>query len=67
MMKAYRAEGKMLVITKLLLGRDVFEKVEMAVHARSQGWATQARAGAGACAGCQRPLIVGPFETTWCW
>jgi hypothetical protein len=61
MMEAYRAEGNMLVlvITKLLLDRDTFETGEMAARVRSQGWAMRdgARAGAGTCAGCQRPLM----------
>ena len=52
MMEAYRAEGDMLVITKHLLDRDVFETVEMAARARARGWAHRA----GTCAGCRRPL-----------
>ena len=57
MMEAYRAEGDMLVITKHLLDRDVFETVEMAGQARSRGWAVRAGAGAGTCAGCRLPLM----------
>jgi hypothetical protein len=55
MMEAYRGEGNMLVITKLLLDPEVFEKVEMAAHAGSRG--RDMRAEAGAYAGCQRQLI----------
>ena len=53
MMEAYRAEGDMLVITKHLLDRDVFETIEMAARARRRGWAPRA----GACAGCGLPLM----------
>ena len=53
MMEAYRAEGDMLVITKHLLDRDVFETIEMAARARARGWAPQA----GTCAGCGLPLM----------
>ena len=53
MMEAYRAEGDMLVITKHLLDRDVFETIEMAARARARGWAPQA----GMCAGCRLPLM----------
>jgi vacuolar protein sorting-associated protein 8 len=54
MMEAYRAEGDMLVITKHLLDRDVFETIEMAVRARARGWALWT----GTCAGCRRPLLM---------
>jgi len=53
MMEAYRAEGDMLVITKHLLDRDVFETIEMAARARARGWAPLA----GTCAGCGLPLM----------
>jgi len=53
MMEAYRTEGDMLVITKHLLDRDVFQTVERAARARSRGWAPRA----GTCAGCRLPLI----------
>ena len=53
MMEAYRAEGDMLVITKHLLDRDVFETIELAARARARGWAPQA----GTCAGCRLPLM----------
>jgi hypothetical protein len=53
MMEAYRAEGDMLVITKHLLDRDVFETIEMAARARARGWTPRA----GACAGCKLPLM----------
>jgi hypothetical protein len=53
MMEAYRAEGDMLVITKHLLDRDVFETIEMAARARARGWAPRA----GTCAGCGLPLM----------
>ncbi|KAI0301028.1 Golgi CORVET complex core vacuolar protein 8-domain-containing protein [Multifurca ochricompacta] len=38
MMEAYRAEGDMLMITKHLLDRDVFQTIEMATRARTRGW-----------------------------
>lgn len=53
MMEAYRVEGDMLVITKHLLDRDVFETVEVAARARSRGWAMRS----GTCAGCRLPLM----------
>jgi len=53
MMEAYRAEGDMLVITKHLLDRDVFETVEMAARAHARGWASRV----GTCAGCRLPLM----------
>jgi hypothetical protein len=53
MMEAYRAEGDMLVITKHLLDRDVFQTVEMAARARARGWASRL----GTCAGCRLPLM----------
>ena len=53
MMEAYRAEGDMLVITKHLLDRDVFETIEMATQARARGWTPRA----GTCAGCKLPLM----------
>ena len=53
MMEAYRAEGDMLVITKHLLDRDVFETIEMAARARARGWTPQT----GTCAGCKLPLM----------
>jgi hypothetical protein len=53
MMEAYRAEGDMLVITKNLLDRDVFETIEMAARARARGWAPRV----GTCAGCGLLLI----------
>jgi vacuolar protein sorting-associated protein 8 len=53
MMEAYRAEGDMLVITKHLLDRDVFETIEMATRARARGWTPRA----GTCAGCKLPLM----------
>ena len=54
MMEAYRAEGDMLVITKRMLDRDVFETVEMAARARARGWGSRV----GTCAGCRRPLTM---------
>jgi vacuolar protein sorting-associated protein 8 len=53
MMEAYRAEGDMLVITKHLLDRDVFETIELAARARARGWTPRA----GTCAGCKLPLM----------
>ena len=50
-----------LVITKLLLDRDIIETGEMTARARPGEWA-MGYAGwgwgdAGTCAGCQRPLM----------
>jgi len=53
MTKAYHAEGNMLVITKHLLDRDVFERVKMAERARAHGWAPSK----GMCAGCRMLLM----------
>ncbi len=53
MMEAYRAEGDMLVITKHLLDRDVFETMEVAARTRARGWTPRA----GTCAGCKLPLM----------
>jgi vacuolar protein sorting-associated protein 8 len=58
MMEAYRAEGDMLVITKHLLDRDVFETIEMAARVRVRGWAARGRT----CAGCRRPLLIPPEQ-----
>ena len=50
MMEACRAEGDVLVISKRMLDRDVFETVEMAARARA----------GTSCAGCRRPLMPMP-------
>ena len=48
-----------LVITKLLLDRDIISTGEMAARARPREWATRAGCGGGSgtCAGYQRPLM----------
>ena len=48
-----------LVITKLLLDRDIIETGEMAARARPREWVTRGGGGGGAgtYAGCQRPLM----------
>ena len=39
MLESYRSEGDMLVITKHLMSRDLFDSVDALAKARSRGWA----------------------------
>ncbi|KAI0316445.1 Golgi CORVET complex core vacuolar protein 8-domain-containing protein [Amylostereum chailletii] len=53
MMESYRFEGDMLVITKHLLDRDVFETIAELAKERVKGWAP-AR---GVCGECRRTVL----------
>ena len=59
--EAYRAEGDMLVITKYLLDRNVFETMEMAARARARRWA----AGWDVCR--VSAAADASYEATWRW
>ncbi|KDQ57489.1 hypothetical protein JAAARDRAFT_130081, partial [Jaapia argillacea MUCL 33604] len=51
-LETYRTDGDMLLITKHLVARDVFETVEELTRERSRGWA----ASRGICNGCRRAI-----------
>lgn len=53
MMESYRSEGDMLIITKHLLDRDVFETVESLAKERVKGWAPSR----GICRHCRQVLL----------
>ncbi|KAG6841894.1 hypothetical protein C0991_005624 [Blastosporella zonata] len=54
MLESYRSEGDMLVITKRLVDRDLFETMVEIVKERDRGWSPfQA-----ACGRCQKPFSV---------
>ncbi|KAI0775842.1 Golgi CORVET complex core vacuolar protein 8-domain-containing protein [Trametes elegans] len=53
MLESFRSEGDMLVITKHLVDRDVFDTIEELVSERAKGWAP-AR---GACVGCGAAFV----------
>ncbi|GJE92724.1 WD40 and Vps8 domain-containing protein [Phanerochaete sordida] len=52
MLESYRSEGDMLVITKQLMGRDLFVRVEELAKARGKGWAPSR----GVCTTCGERL-----------
>jgi hypothetical protein len=52
MLESYRSEGDMLVITKHLMGRDLFVSVEQLAKAKSRGWAPSR----SACSTCSANL-----------
>ncbi|CDO69139.1 hypothetical protein BN946_scf185042.g41 [Trametes cinnabarina] len=53
MLESFRSEGDMLVITKHLVDRDVFDTVAELVAEREKGWAPSR----GLCATCGAPFI----------
>ncbi|KAG6861088.1 hypothetical protein C0995_004025 [Termitomyces sp. Mi166 len=54
MLESYRSEGDMLVITKHLVDRDLFETMAEVVRERDRGWATSQNF----CAHCQKLLFI---------
>ncbi|KAF5393318.1 hypothetical protein D9757_000645 [Collybiopsis confluens] len=53
MLESYRSDGDMLIITKHLIDRDLFNALEEAAQERSRGWASSA---SSACVICRKPL-----------
>ena len=53
MLESYRSEGDMLIITKQLIDRDLFETMEIFTQERSRGWAPSR----GTCFFCRKPLL----------
>lgn len=53
MLESYRSDGDMLVITKHLVDRDLFEAISDVARERARGWAPVS----ATCAYCQTPLI----------
>ncbi|KAA1473911.1 hypothetical protein DENSPDRAFT_780906 [Dentipellis sp. KUC8613] len=60
MMESYRSEGDMLIITKHLLERDIFETVELSVRERAKGWSPSG----GVCAYCRKVLLPNKQPST---
>ncbi|KAG6857676.1 hypothetical protein H0H87_004092 [Tephrocybe sp. NHM501043] len=54
MLESYRSEGDMLVITKHLVDRDMFETMAEIVQERERGWSPFQ----SACARCQKPILA---------
>jgi vacuolar protein sorting-associated protein 8 len=54
MLESYRSDGDMLIITKHLIDRDLFETVEEFARERGRGWTPVYR---GTCSRCRRPLF----------
>ncbi|EPQ57241.1 hypothetical protein GLOTRDRAFT_73888 [Gloeophyllum trabeum ATCC 11539] len=52
MLESYRSDGDMLLITKHLIDRDVFETTEELVRERLKGWSPEK----GICRGCRKAL-----------
>ncbi|OSD06995.1 hypothetical protein PYCCODRAFT_1359573 [Trametes coccinea BRFM310] len=53
MLESFRSEGDMLVITKHLVDRDVFDTIAALVAEREKGWAPSR----GLCSGCGVPFV----------
>jgi hypothetical protein len=54
MLESYRSDGDMLIITKHLIDRDLFETVEEFARQRVRGWTPVYR---GTCSYCRQPLL----------
>lgn len=54
MLESYRSDGDILIITKHLIERDLFDTVEEFAWERSRGWAPNFP---GACSYCRQPLL----------
>jgi len=54
MLESYRSDGDMLIITKHLIDRDLFDTVEEFARQRSRGWTPVYR---GTCSYCRQPLL----------
>ncbi|KIK67347.1 hypothetical protein GYMLUDRAFT_37447 [Collybiopsis luxurians FD-317 M1] len=55
MLESYRSDGDMLIITKHLLDRDLFERQEEATRERTRGWAPSRTTD---CFVCRKPLLL---------
>ncbi|KAG5650521.1 hypothetical protein H0H81_011939 [Sphagnurus paluster] len=55
MLESYRSEGDMLVITKHLVDRDLFETMAEIARERERGWSP---VHATSCTRCHKPLLV---------
>ncbi|KAJ4483375.1 Golgi CORVET complex core vacuolar protein 8-domain-containing protein, partial [Lentinula aciculospora] len=55
MLESYRSDGDMLIITKHLLERDLFETLEEATRERVRGWAPSKITD---CSICRKPLLL---------
>ncbi|TFK75390.1 hypothetical protein BDN72DRAFT_832262 [Pluteus cervinus] len=60
MLESYRSDGDMLVITKHLVDRDLFERMTELARDRSYGW-TPSR---GICSGCRKSLAFSDSSPT---
>lgn len=58
MLESYRSDGDILVITKRLVDRDLFETVADVVRERARGWA----AGSATCSYCRKQLLGSTSE-----
>lgn len=53
MLESYRTDGDMLIISKHLIDRDVFDSVELYAKEKMRGWAPSC----GVCSSCGRALL----------
>jgi len=53
MLESYRSDGDMLIITKRLVDRDLFDTMELISRERARGWAALH----ATCASCRQPLL----------
>ncbi|KAF8893789.1 Golgi CORVET complex core vacuolar protein 8-domain-containing protein [Infundibulicybe gibba] len=60
MLESYRSDGDMLVITKRMLDRDIFEKVAQITRDRGRGWAPSQNT----CASCRESLLQSTLTNT---
>lgn len=56
MLESYRSEGDMLIITKHLLDRDLFQGMAELTREQNRGWTPPK----GMCSVCRRPLLKDP-------
>ncbi|KAG7440043.1 uncharacterized protein BT62DRAFT_648066 [Guyanagaster necrorhizus] len=56
MLESYRSEGDMLIITKHLLDRDLFQGIVELTREQNRGWTPSK----GMCSVCRRPLLKDP-------
>ncbi|KAK0226218.1 Golgi CORVET complex core vacuolar protein 8-domain-containing protein [Armillaria fumosa] len=56
MLESYRSEGDMLIITKHLLDRDLFQGMAELTREQNRGWTPSK----GVCSVCRRPLLKDP-------
>jgi len=60
MLESYRSDGDMLIISKHLVDRDLFETVADVTRERARGWAPLR----GTCSFCRKPLLVNKKSET---